>query len=160
MRNSSDYERGHESHPPHVQSKIMVNKSKETNQSSPVRGETEPVSLPFVASRHTSPAPPSSSLPFPPVLETLGTAMEQVSALTVWSERVIIPICDNYVGHPPADIKRRDFEHNKLREAIVAVLGKADGIDPGGDVTARNARKSLIKQLEHALIRVDEAAIV
>ncbi|KAJ5385564.1 hypothetical protein N7517_003475 [Penicillium concentricum] len=160
IRDSSDYERGHESHPPQAQSKIMVNKNKETKQSSPVRDETEPVSMPFLASRHTSSAPPSSSLPIPPVLETLPTAMEQVSALTVWAERVIIPLCDKYAAHPPADIKKRDFEHKKLTETIVVVMIKADGIESDGDMTARNARKALIKQLEHASSRLDEAAIV
>ncbi|CAG8169032.1 unnamed protein product [Penicillium nalgiovense] len=112
-------------------------------------------------SRHPSPAPSSSSLLSPPDLKTMRTAMEQVSSLTVYYERDIIPLCDEYIAQPPGDIEKRDFEHKKLSEMVLRqVVLPADAIGPEGDVTVRNARRALVKQAQQVLGLLDAAAKV
>ena len=85
--------------------------------------------------------------------------MEQVTALSEWFEREFIPICDEYIAHPPVDIKKRDYEHRLLSETILAqVMLKGDRIDPDGDDNVRSARRALAKQAQHVLNRLDSVA--
>ncbi|CAI7573038.1 unnamed protein product [Penicillium discolor] len=146
---NADDERAHASNPPQAQSKIKVNKkNKKARHSSPLRPKP--------------PSPPGSSgnIPSPPPnIKLLHTPMEQVTALAGWFERELIPICDEYIAHPPVDIKKRDYEHRKLSETILAqVLLKSDGIEPDGDGAARNARRALVKQTQHVLNQLDSVA--
>lgn len=146
---NADDERAHASNPPQAQSKIKVNKRhKKARHSSPFRPKP--------------PSPPGSSgnIPSPPPnLKLLHNPMEQVTALAGWFERELIPICDEYITHPPVDIKKLDYEHRKLSETILAqVMLKVDGIDPDGDGAVRSARRALIKQGEHVLKRLDSVA--
>jgi hypothetical protein len=61
------------------------------------------------------------------------------------------------VADPPTDPKKREFEHKKLSETILAqIMLKADGIVPDGNVTIRNARKALIKEAQANLDRLDQ----
>lgn len=145
---NADDERAHASNPPQPQYKIKVNKKdKQARHSSPLRAETETPS---------SPAPPP-----PPNLKRLHTAMEQLTALAGWFERDLIPLCDEYIAHPPADTKKRDLEYRRLSETILAqVMLKVDGIDPDGDHTVRSARRVLVRQAQDVLNRLDSAASV
>ncbi|KAJ5724043.1 hypothetical protein N7488_002078 [Penicillium malachiteum] len=103
-----------------------------------------------------TPTPSSATPPPPPNLKLLATAQEQVTALTKYLQRVLIPMCDEYLAHPPADAKKRDFEYRKLSETILAqIMLKADGIEPDGNVDVRNARKALIKEAQSALNQLD-----
>ncbi|KAJ6021003.1 hypothetical protein N7540_006507 [Penicillium herquei] len=104
-----------------------------------------------------TPTPSSSNPPLPPNLKLLATAQEQVAALTKYLQRVLIPMCDEYLAHPPAETKKRDFEYRKLSETILAqIMLKADGIEPHGNVDVRNARKALIKEAQGALNQLDQ----
>ncbi|KAJ5162561.1 uncharacterized protein N7500_004391 [Penicillium coprophilum] len=94
-----------------------------------------------------------------PEIETLHTGTEQAFALTVWFEHDIIPLCDNHATQPPADIKKRDFEHKKLSETMPIGMLKMDGIETGGAMMLRNARKDRMKRLQQALLWLDEAAM-
>lgn len=160
-RDISDYyERGHASSLPQAQSKTTVNKDKKTRRSSSLRGETETASSPFPPSQHTLSAPPRNLPRPPPNIELLHTAMEQVTALARWFEHEMIPLCDEYIAHPPADIKKRVFEHEKLSETmtiLAQVMFKADGIDPNGDETARIASRALIKNAQQVLGQLEAA---
>lgn len=108
------------------------------------------------------PRPPptsSSTTPLPPNLKLLSTAQEQVDALTGYLQRVLIPMCNDYLVDPPAEAKKRDFEYRKLSETILAqIMLKADGIEPDGNVDVRNARKALIKEAQATLNRLDEVS--
>ncbi|KAJ5585081.1 uncharacterized protein N7459_004881 [Penicillium hispanicum] len=108
-----------------------------------------------VPSRPTSTG--SSNLPPPaPNLKTLPNALEQVTALTGYLQQVLIPLCNEYVADPPAELRKREFEYKKLSETILAqVMLNADGIEPNGDVGIRNARKALIKEAQATLNRLD-----
>ncbi|KAF4760979.1 hypothetical protein HAV15_006523 [Penicillium sp. str.  len=118
--------------------------------------------------RYSSPLPPKppsppgspSGIPSPPPnLKLLHTPMEQMTALAGWFERELIPICDEFIAHPSADPKKREYTHRKLSDIILAqVMLKVDGIDSGGDGAARCARRALIKQVRHVLKGLDSIA--
>ncbi|KAJ5294736.1 hypothetical protein PENANT_c014G06184 [Penicillium antarcticum] len=114
----------------------------------------EPVAPPRPSSSGGSgnPAPP-------PNIKLIPSRLAQVSALAGWLQEEMIPLVDEYVADPPTDPKKRDFEYKKLSETILAqVMLKADGIEPDGDVTIRNARKALIKDAQAALNKLDTIA--
>ena len=74
-------------------------------------------------------------------------------------QRVLIPMCEEYIANPPAEPKKREFEYRKLGETILTqIIMKADGIVPDGDVDVRNARKALIREAQATLKRLDEVA--
>lgn len=109
----------------------------------------------------TPPSRPSSrqsGLPPPsPNVKQLKTALEQVTALAGYLNDELIPLCDEYVADPPTDPKKREFEFKKLSETILAqVMLKADGIDPDGNETVRQARKALIKDAQANLKKLDQ----
>ncbi|KAJ5911448.1 uncharacterized protein N7473_000751 [Penicillium subrubescens] len=99
-----------------------------------------------------------SAAPSPsPSMKTLKTPLDQVTALTEYLKRELIPLCDEYLADPPTDPKKREFEYRKLSETILAqVMLKADGIEPDGNETVRNARKALIREAQASLNRLDE----
>ncbi|KAJ6191197.1 hypothetical protein N7519_001218 [Penicillium mononematosum] len=153
---SSHYEKGYTGDSSRGQFNVINKVERKKNKKK--TGHTSPPDPP---SRHPSPAPSSSSLLSPPDLKTMRTAMEQVSSLTVYFERDIIPLCDEYIAQPPGDIKKRDSEHKKLSEMVLRqVMLPVDEIEPEGDVTVRNARRTLVKQAQHVLSLLDAAAKV
>ncbi|KAJ5959816.1 Ubiquitin supergroup [Penicillium vulpinum] len=95
----------------------------------------------------------------PPNIKLLRTPLEQVTALAEWFQYEMKPLCEEYIANPPSDPKKRDYENKKLGETILTqIMIKADGIEPDGDETARNARKALIKDTQATLNRLDAAA--
>ncbi|KAG0158908.1 hypothetical protein PDIDSM_6428 [Penicillium digitatum] len=95
----------------------------------------------------------------PPNLKLLRTPLEQVTALAGWFEQEMKPLCEEYIANPPTDPKKRDYEHKKLAETIVAQIQlKADGIEPNGDEMARSARRALIKDTQVVLGELDRIA--
>jgi hypothetical protein len=95
----------------------------------------------------------------PPNIKLIPSRLGQVSALAGWLQEEMIPLVNEYVANPPTDSKKRDFEYKKLSETILAqVMLKADGIEPDGDATIRNARKALIKDAQAALNKLDTIA--
>ncbi|KAL2696891.1 hypothetical protein AAEP93_002186 [Penicillium crustosum] len=146
---NADDERAHASNLPRARSKVNVNKNdKQTIHNPPLR--PKPPSSPSLPGNIPSP---------PPNLKLLHTPMEQVTALAEWFEHVLIPICEEFIAHPPDDPKKREYTHRKLSETILAqVMLKVDGIDPDGDDTARSARRALVRQAQHVLNRLDSVA--
>jgi hypothetical protein len=85
--------------------------------------------------------------------------LEQVTALAGWFEQVMKPQCEEYIANPPSDPKKRDYEHRRLSETVLAqIVLKADGIEPNGDETVRSARRALIKNSQAVLAEVDRVA--
>ncbi|KAJ5677697.1 uncharacterized protein N7477_003330 [Penicillium maclennaniae] len=105
------------------------------------------------------PASDRSTTPMqPPNLKLIKTPLEQIAALVGYLQQELIPLCDEYVAHPPSDPKKREFEYRKLSETILAqIMLKADGIEPDGNETVRNARKALIREAQANLNRLDQA---
>ncbi|KAJ5514682.1 Ubiquitin supergroup [Penicillium fimorum] len=140
--------------PPSGKSKKSRNK-KRNGKKSPAHPESPaPSQLPRPSSSG------HSGLPGPlPNIKLMRTPLEQVTALTQWFEQEMKPICEEYIANPPSDPKKRDFEHRKLGEMILAqVQIKADGIEPDGDEMARSARKALIKDTQATLNKLDAVA--
>ena len=76
-----------------------------------------------------------------------------------WFEQEMKPLCEEYIANPPSDPKKRDYEHKKLSETILAQIQlKADGIEPNGDEVARSARRALIKDTQAVLSELDKIA--
>ncbi|KAJ5500358.1 hypothetical protein LT330_002179 [Penicillium expansum] len=130
-------------------------KKKRNGKKSPIGTEAPGPSRP---PRPTSSG--NSGVPAPPPnLKLLRTPLEQVTALAGWFEQEMKPLCEEYIANPPTDPKKRDYEHKKLAETILAQIQlKADGIEPNGDEMARSARRALIKDTQVVLGELDRVA--
>lgn len=137
-------------------------KNKKKKKKGGKRSEERLAPEPLGASPSLAPPRPTSAGrsadPSPsPSMKTLKTPLEQVNALTEYLQRELLPLCDAYLADPPTDPKKREFEYRKLSETILAqVMLKADGIEPDGNETVRNARKALIKEAQASLNRLDQ----
>ncbi|KAL1965366.1 hypothetical protein VTN77DRAFT_5803 [Rasamsonia byssochlamydoides] len=135
-------------------------KNKKNKKKKPKRNQrpaADPSSLAPPMDQRPSSSGRSSAAPSPaPSLQNLRTAQEQVEALAGYFRSSLVPLCEEYIAHPPEDLKARDFEHKRLSETILAqVILKADGIESGD---ARDARRALIKEAQAMLARLDQAA--
>lgn len=110
---------------------------------------------------------PSESLPVPPadtsrapspkpVLPT--TPLEKLDALDS-KLKSLLPQCIHFTTNPPTDPAKKDFEHKRLSETILAqVLIKTDAVEVEGDPEARARRKALVKDAQQMLNGLDDAA--
>ncbi|KAJ5140307.1 hypothetical protein N7448_003715 [Penicillium atrosanguineum] len=139
-------------------------KSKKKNNNNNKKKNNRPAGGEDALGSSTSLAPPQPasdrpSTPMqPPNLKLIKTPLEQIAALVGYLQQELIPLCDGYVANPPTDPKKREFEYRKLSETILAqIMLKADGIEPDGNETVRNARKALIREAQANLNRLDQA---
>ena len=134
-------------------------KKKNGSKNRPTDQPPDPTSLAPPMSKRPSSSGRSSAPSPAPSLTSFRTSSEQVHALESYFRGQLLPLCEEYIAHPPTEPKARDFEHKKLGETILAqVILKADGIDPDGNEEARNARRALIKETQSTLSRLDQAA--
>jgi hypothetical protein len=86
-------------------------------------------------------------------------AMIKLQELSTKLHRELLPECVKYTASPPVDAKKRDFDHKRLSETLLAqILLKADGVEVDGDPDARQFRKDLVKQTQDILRGLDAAA--
>lgn len=115
-----------------------------------------------------NPAPPtnqqpspsgSSALPPPsPNIKNMSSPLQQAEALSDYLRNTLVPLSNAFIANPPTEPKAREYEFKKLSETILAqVLLKADSIEPDGNVDARNARRTLVKEAQATLSKLDEA---
>ncbi|KAK4895890.1 hypothetical protein LTR27_006061 [Elasticomyces elasticus] len=97
-------------------------------------------------SRAPSPKPPGTPL----------TAMDKMHALRDKFASEYLPQAQSFIAHPPADQSKRDFDHKRLSETILAqILLKLDAVETEGDPDARATRKELVRQVQAVLTELD-----
>lgn len=97
--------------------------------------------------RSPQPSPAQPSGPFE-VLDSLRNKF-----ITEWR-----PLCEDYMAAPPADPKKRDEEHRKLSESIMAqIILKLDAVETDGNDEIRNRRRAIVKEVEATLRELDVA---
>jgi len=102
-------------------------------------------------------APPPKSRTVTPQPSGPQTAVQKLDALASKFHINFVPDCVQFLSHPPSDKAKRDFEHKKLTETILAqILIKLDSVETDGDQTARQQRKDLVREVQNMLNRLDE----
>ena len=97
------------------------------------------------SSRQPSPAPPQGP-------------QAKLSAIQSRFETELLPGAKDFINSPPREKEKREFEHKRLTETILAqVLIKLDGVETEGDEEARAKRKGLVKEMQQWLTKLDVA---
>ncbi|EMD00382.1 hypothetical protein BAUCODRAFT_80839 [Baudoinia panamericana UAMH 10762] len=96
-------------------------------------------------SRAPSPRPPPAPM----------TPMDKLNALRATLE-TFLPQVHAFKTSPPVDQAKREYEHKKLTETILAqVLLKLDAVETDGDADARARRKELVRETNGVLQDLD-----
>ncbi|KAI0017789.1 BAG domain-containing protein [Xylariomycetidae sp. FL0641] len=99
-------------------------------------------------SRHPSRVP-SPSVPSGP--------LDKLDAIRSHFDTQLLPLCQEFMDHPPKDAKKREDEHRKLSETVFQhVLLKLDEVETGGDTDIRSKRKELVNYVQDYLRQLDE----
>jgi len=101
----------------------------------------------------TASLPPQSKPPPAPL-----TPLQKLDAIASFLHTNLVPQCVQFISSPPSDPTKRDYEHKRLGETILAqVLLKLDAIETDGQEDARARRKELVKEANAMLAKLDEA---
>ena len=101
-------------------------------------------------------APTSHPAPLPPQQQQPSTPLGQLSSLAHTFRNTLLPQCLAFERSPPSDPAKREFEHRKLSETVLAqVLLKLDAVETEGDAEARKKRKELVKECQDVLGKLD-----
>lgn len=99
---------------------------------------------PSAASRGVSPQPPPQ------------TPLAKLAVIADKFNLELKPAATAYMANPPSDKAKREFEHKKHAETILAqILIKLDGVETEGDEDARAKRKALVKDVQAFLNKLD-----
>lgn len=109
-----------------------------------------PIPAPGPSHRAPSPAKPSHPGSGSPAMDKLDSLHATL--------RTFLPDCEDFKRSPPSDPSKRDFEHKRLSETILAqVLLKLDAVETEGDADARARRKELVRETQKILSDLDVA---
>ncbi|CEJ93456.1 hypothetical protein VHEMI09043 [[Torrubiella] hemipterigena] len=62
------------------------------------------------------------------------------------------PLCEEFLAAPPTDPDKREEEHRRLSESIMAqIIIKLDAVDTGGHEEIRNKRRAIVQEVEDTL---------
>lgn len=87
------------------------------------------------------------------------TPYEELEFLTNKLRTELMPQGLDFISNTPEDIKKRDFEYNKISETILTqILMKSDAVDTVGDENAQMMRRELAKEAQGFLDVLDSAA--
>ncbi|GME27976.1 Apoptosis regulator BCL-2 protein bag [Neofusicoccum parvum] len=103
------------------------------------------------------PSSSSSNNRLSPPAKAAVTPMEKLQELSSKFHTTLVPLCVQFMNNPPEETAKREFEHKKLTETVLAqVLLKLDAVETQGDEAARAKRKQLVKESNDMLTRLDE----
>ena len=93
----------------------------------------------------------------PPPRAVQGGAMEKLDNIAQHFETHLLPLCDEFLEHTPADKKKRGDDYRKISETVMQhVLLKLDEVDTGGDDANRARRKALVNKVQEVLKDMDK----
>ncbi|CAK7262850.1 hypothetical protein SEPCBS119000_000196 [Sporothrix epigloea] len=97
---------------------------------------------------------PSSATPQP----GQSLAMEKLDKIAENFASNLLPMCDEFLAHTPADAKKRKDEHRRISETIMQhVLLKLDEVEiQEGDEASRLRRRALVRNVQEVLGKLDE----
>ena len=102
-------------------------------------------------------APPPRPSPSPRPQAAQLTAIEKLDGLASTFHTKYVPECVSYISNPPSDKAKREFDHKRLSETILAqILLKLDAVETEGNPEARQRRKDLVKEVQSMLNKLDE----
>ncbi|CAK7271091.1 60S ribosomal protein L16A [Sporothrix epigloea] len=104
----------------------------------------------------------ASNIPsFAPLQLGQGTAMEKLDKIDQHFTTNMLPMCNEFLTHTPADKKRREDDHRKISETVMQhVLLKLDEVDTGGDDDNRTRRKALVNRVQDVLKQMDGKVVI
>ncbi|KAI4759507.1 hypothetical protein E4T52_08328 [Aureobasidium sp. EXF-3400] len=98
----------------------------------------------------------SSRTESPRPAPTPVTPMDKLNAVNS-TLQALLPQCVQFLANPPAEQAKKDFEHKRLSETVLAqVLLKLDAVETEGDPEARARRKELVREAQNVLNSLDE----
>jgi hypothetical protein len=98
----------------------------------------------------------SSRTESPRPAPTPVTAMDKLNAVNS-TLQALLPQCVQFLANPPTEQAKKDFEHKRLSETVLAqVLLKLDAVETEGDPEARARRKELVREAQNVLNSLDE----
>jgi len=98
----------------------------------------------------------SSRTESPRPAPTPATPMDKLNAVNS-TLQALLPQCVQFLANPPTEQAKKDFEHKRLSETVLAqVLLKLDAVDTEGDPDARARRKELVREAQNVLNSLDE----
>lgn len=85
-----------------------------------------------------------------------GTPSEKLDVIAKHYAVSLLPLCDEFLAHPPADSKTRTDDYRKISETTFQhVLLRLDEVDTGGDPNIRARRKALVNEVQEKLRLMD-----
>ncbi|EFQ98087.1 hypothetical protein MGYG_01124 [Nannizzia gypsea CBS 118893] len=92
--------------------------------------------------------------PCPPFLASHSPA----DMLAIFEKHVtgkLVPLCTEFIMHPPADVRLINKEQRRLNEAMERVLARADEITVGSSRPLRDRRKAAVQMVQRFQTRID-----
>ncbi|RKF61495.1 putative bag domain-containing protein [Erysiphe neolycopersici] len=97
----------------------------------------------------------SSRSETPPIQKIQGP-MDKLTTLSNHFRTQLVPLCLDFIGSPPDDEKKKEFEYRKLSETMMnEVVLKLDAVETDGDNDAREMRRALVKEAQGVLNKLD-----
>jgi hypothetical protein len=133
------------------------NKSKKKNGTDTPTSNASSSHLNPDATYAPSAAPPPPRKLSPQPAAAALTPLQKLDALASNFHTKLVPDCVQFISNPPSDKAKRDFDHKKLTETILAqVVLKLDAVETEGNPEARQRRKDLVKEAQNMMNKLDE----